>query len=150
MKVGDKIPEFTLLDQNGHPFSSHSLIGKKNVVLFFYPLDGLPISIREAYAFRRAHHEFVKNDFEVFGVSSDSPELHKKFKQLFKLPYSLLSDENSKVRELLNIPPTLFGLLPGRVTFVIDKQGIIRKIYNSPFSARSHVREAISTIKGEQ
>jgi Peroxiredoxin len=147
MKVGDKIPEFTLYDQDGEPFSSHSLIGKKNFVLFFYPLDGLPICIREACAFRNAHHNFVKSNFEVFGVSSDNELVHKKFKKTYKLPYRLLVDENAKVRELLEIPPMLFGLLPGRVTFVVDKEGIIRKIFNSPFSASSHVKEAISTIK---
>lgn len=149
MKVGQKIPEFSLLDQNGYTFSSHSLIGKKNFVLFFYPQDGLPISIREACAFRNAYNDFVENDFEVFGVSSDSIEVHKKFKKNYKLPYRLLADENSKVRELLKIPPMFWGLLPGRVTFVIDKEGIIRKVFNSPFSASSHVREAISTIKEE-
>lgn len=147
MKVGDRIPDFTLLDQNGNPFSSRSLIGKKNLVLFFYPQDSLPISIREACAFRDAYHEFVKNNFEVFGVSSDSPDVHKKFKKVYKLPYSLLADEKSKVREMLKIPPMLWGLLPGRVTFVIDKEGIIRKIFNSPFSASSHVHEAITTIQ---
>lgn len=147
MKVGDKIPEFTLYDQDGEPFSSYSLIGKKNFVLFFYPQDGFPICIREACAFRDAYHDFVKNNFEVFGVSSDNETVHKKFKKTYKLPYRLLVDENAKVRELLKIPPMLLGLLPGRVTFVVDKEGIIRKIFNSALSASSHVREAISTIK---
>lgn len=147
MKVGDKIPDFTLLDQDGKPFSSHSLIGKKNYVLFFYPQDGLPICIREACSFRNAYYDFIENDIEVFGVSSDSISMHNMFKKMFKLPYRLLSDEDSKVRERLKIPRILLGLLPGRVTYVIDKEGVIRKIFNSPFSASSHVKEAISTIK---
>jgi len=148
MKVGDKIPEFTLLDQDGKAFSSLSLIGKKNFVHFFYPQDSLPICIREACAFRDAYYDFVENNFEVFGVSSDSREVHKRFKKSYSLPYRLLSDEKAAVRELLQVPSMLFGLLPGRVTFVVDKEGVIRKIFNSAFSASSHVKEAIATIRG--
>ncbi len=147
MKVGDKIPEFTLFDQDGKSFSSHSLIGKKNLVIFFYPKDGLPICTKEACAFRDAYADFVENGFEVVGVSSDTVKDHKAFKKLFKLPYRLLADENATVRKLLQIPANLFGLLPGRVTFVVDREGVIRKIFNSALSASSHVREAISTIK---
>jgi len=147
MNVGDRIPDFTLLDQEGKPFWSHSLLGKKSFVLFFYPKDGLPICVKEACAFRDAYKEFLKHNIEVFCVSSDSEKTHKKFKKMFKLPYRLLADENGTVRELLQVPPMLWGLLPGRVTFVVDKEGIIRKIFNSAFSASSHVREAIDTLR---
>ena len=141
------IPEFTLSDQDGVNFSSHENIGKKNLVLFFLPQDGLPISIFEALAFKDAYPEFVENDFEVIGISSDTSSTHLLFKKEYSLPYRLLSDEHSDIRKLLKIPNSFMYLVPIRVTVVIDKQGIVRKIFNSTLSHSSHIREAIGIIK---
>jgi peroxiredoxin Q/BCP len=88
----------------------------------------------------------VENGFEVVGISSDSIRNHKAFAKSYTLPYRLLSDEDGIARKLMKVPNSFFGLLPGRVTFVIDKNGIVRKVFNSALSASSHVKEAISTV----
>lgn len=147
MKAGEMLPEFTLLDQDGKPFNSHELIGKKNIVLFFYPLNGTPICTLEACSFKNSFPVFKHNDIEVLGISSDSQKSHRIFKKMYQLPFRLLSDEDGKVRRLLKVPRTFLGLLPGRVTYIISKQGRIVKTYNSFFGSSSHVKHAIAAIK---
>lgn len=147
MKVGEMLPEFTLLDQDGTTFSSHQYIGAKNMVLFFYPMNGTPICTLEACSFRNKFEIFKENDFEVIGISSDSKKSHRAFKKMYHLPYRLLSDEDGKVRRLLKVPRTFLGLLPGRVTYVVNKEERIIKIYSSFFGSSSHVKEAIAAVQ---
>jgi len=111
-------------------------------VLFFYPKDDTPECTKEACAFRDGYEEFSKLDAEVVGISSDSVESHRSFAKKHGLPFTLLSDEGGKVRKLYGVPNTL-GLFPGRVTYVIDEQGVIRHVFSSQLGTKRHLEEAL-------
>ena len=144
-KVGQKAPDFTLADATGKDVSLASLRGKP-VVLYFYPKDDTPGCTKEACTFRDQYEDFREAGAEVLGVSSDSSESHQKFAARYKLPFTLLSDRGGKVRELYGVPATL-GLLPGRVTFVIDGAGVVRHVFNSQLNATRHVSEALGVLR---
>ena len=141
VKVGDKAPDFTLPSQMGDNVALSEFLGKKNVVLYFYPKDETPGCVREACAFRDSYEEFTSLGAEVLGVSGQSVGSHKSFASHYGLPFILLSDEGNKVRKLYGVPSTM-GLLPGRVTYIIDKLGVIRHIFNSQTQSQQHVEEA--------
>jgi len=146
VRVGDLAPDFTLTDQMGEQVHLGELIGKKNVVLYFYPKDATPGCTAEARAFRDAYDTFTAADTEVLGVSSDSVKSHLRFAAKHNLPFRLLSDPDGAVRALYGVERTL-GILPGRVTYVIDRQGIVQHVYSSQFAARKHVREAREAVR---
>lgn len=146
LKVGDLAPDFTLPDQRGAPVRLAGLLGKKNVVLYFYPKDASPGCTAEARAFRDAYDSFWSADTEVVGVSSDSVKSHERFAAKHDLPFRLLSDRDGAVRALYGVEKTL-GILPGRVTFVIDRDGTLRHVYSSQLAATRHVREARHAVK---
>jgi peroxiredoxin Q/BCP len=146
IKVGDKAPDFTLNSEKGTPVSLKDYIGKKNVVLYFYPKDDTPGCTAEACAFRDTYEVFTDAGAEVIGVSADTSQSHQQFANKYQLPFTLLSDTENKVRQLYGVPATLF-VLPGRVTYVIDKQGIVRHIFDSMLNFKAHVEEALKTLQ---
>lgn len=146
VKVGDVAPDFTLRTQSGETFRLGDLIGKKSIVLYFYPKDFSRGCTAEACAFRDSYEAFKAVGAEVVGVSSQSVESHDRFASLYKLPFVLLSDEDGKVRKLYGVPST-FGVLPGRVTYVIDMKGVVKYIFNSQFNATKHIEEALRILK---
>lgn len=146
LKVGDAAPDFSLPDQNGKQICLKEFQGKRLVVVFFYPADETAICTKEACAFRDSHEQFSRVGAEVIGISSDSNESHASFAKNHKLPYRLVSDAGGALRKLFGVPATL-GLIPGRVTFVIDKKGIIRHVYNSQIFADAHVSEALAVVQ---
>jgi peroxiredoxin Q/BCP len=146
LAVGAAAPAFTLSDQHGKPVSLADFRGKKNVVVYFYPKDDTPGCTKESCAFRDHYTAFTDAGAEVLGISSDSEASHKAFAEKYRLPFSLLSDKGGKVRSAFGVPATL-GLLPGRVTYVIDKQGVIRHAFNSQINATQHVDEALGILK---
>ena len=146
VKVGDVAPDFTLPNQSGQQFRLSDLVGKKSIVLYFYPRDFSRGCTAEACTFRDNYEAFKDAGAEVIGVSSQSVESHDKFASLYKLPFILLSDENDQVRKLYGVPST-FGVLPGRVTYVIDKKGIVRYIFNSQFNPTKHIEETLRILK---
>jgi peroxiredoxin Q/BCP len=146
VQVGDQAPDFSLADQNGETVTLSSFRGNKAVVLYFYPKDDTPGCTVESCTFRDSYEDFKDVGAEVIGISSDSPESHKKFAQKHNLPFTLVSDSNSSVRKDYGVPSTL-GLLPGRVTYVIDKEGMIRHIFNSQFNPKAHVAEAMKFLR---
>jgi thioredoxin-dependent peroxiredoxin len=145
VKVGDKAPDFTLPSQMGDNVTLSEFLGKKNVVLYFYPKDETVGCTKEACRFRDSYEELTNLGAEVLGVSGQSVESHKSFASHYGLPFILLSDVGNKVRELYGVPSTM-GLLPGRVTYIIDKKGIVRHIFNSQTQAERHVEEAKKTL----
>jgi thioredoxin-dependent peroxiredoxin len=145
VKVGDKAPDFTLPSQLGDNLTLSEFLGKKNVVLYFYPKDETPGCTKEACTFRDNYQQLTEMGAEVLGVSGQSVESHMSFASHYGLPFLLLSDEDNKVRELYGVPSTM-GFLPGRVTYIIDKKGIIRHIFNSQSQAQRHVEEAKKTL----
>jgi peroxiredoxin Q/BCP len=147
MNIGDFCPYFELPDQYGNLFSSSDWIGKKKLVIFFYPKDETPGCTKEACSFRDRHEEFLKYDCQVIGISSDSIESHKQFATRHNFNYILLADTNKEVRRLFSVPASLFGLIPGRVTYIIDLEGKIRGIHNSQLNPVSHIEEALEVVK---
>lgn len=146
VKVGDYAPNFTLSDQSGEEVSLWDVIGKGAVVLYFYPKDDTPGCTGEACAFRDSYEVFKEAGAEVIGVSSDSADAHWRFAAKHRLPFILLSDKDKAVRKLYGVPST-FGLLPGRVTYVIDTYGVVRHIFDSQFAPQKHVSEALETLR---
>src|SRR5215210_7403147 len=145
VKVGSVAPDFTLLSQAGEVVSLEEFFGRKPVVLFFYPKDDSPGCTREVCAFRDNFEEFGKLDAEVIGISSDSVESHKSFAAKYHLPFTLLSDEGGWVRRLYGVPNT-FSLFPGRVTYVIDEESVVRHVFSSQLSVEKHVEEALQAL----
>lgn len=147
IKPGDRAPVFRLLSQSGEEVDLRDYIGRKPVVLYFYPKDNTTVCTKEACAFRDNLDEFAKIDnAEVIGISSDSVDSHNRFSAEHNLPFKLLSDEEGKVRELYGVPKTL-GLLPGRVTYVIDREGTVRHVFSSQLDYKKHVQEALRSLK---
>jgi peroxiredoxin Q/BCP len=144
LNVGDKAPDFELPSADGMVRLS-DLLGKRAVVLFFYPKDETAGCTMEACGFRDEYASFVEAGSEVVGISSDPPESHDRFARKHGLPMKLLSDVGGRVRALYGVAPTL-GILPGRATFVIDREGFVRHIFVSQLRARRHVREALEAI----
>ncbi|MEY4508790.1 MAG: hypothetical protein RLZZ450_912 [Pseudomonadota bacterium] len=149
LSVGTKAPDFTLNDQHGKPVSLADFRGKKSVVVYFYPKDDTPGCTAEACSFRDQFTEFSDAGAEVIGISSDSEASHKKFAEKHRLPFTLLSDRGGQVRAAFGVPAT-FGLLPGRVTFVIDKEGVVRHAFNSQINATKHVQESLTVLKASR
>ncbi|KOR33930.1 MULTISPECIES: peroxiredoxin [Planktothricoides] len=146
IKVGDKAPDFTLNSATGEKVSLKDFYGKKSVVLYFYPKDDTPGCTAESCAFRDSYEVFKEAGAEVIGVSGDSQQSHQQFARKYNLPFILLSDSDNKLRQLYGVPATLF-ILPGRVTYVIDKQGVVRHIFDSMMNFQGHVEEALKTLK---
>lgn len=146
LKVGDKIPNFTAKNSEGNDFSIQDWIGKKVLVVYFYPKDNTPGCTTQACTFRDQYEDFKELGAEVIGISSDSISSHQKFAQQFKLPFILLSDTDKNLRKLFGVPSDLFGILPGRVTYVVDKEGIIAMVFDS-MNAKNHILKAIEAIR---
>ena len=146
VQVGNQAPGFTLTSASGEQVSLKDFIGKTAIVLYFYPKDNTPGCTTEACAFRDSYEVFKDAGAEVIGVSSDSAESHQQFASRHRLPFILLSDTKGTVRKRYGVPAT-FGLLPGRVTYIIDKQGIVRHIFSAQFAAEKHVSEALKILE---
>jgi len=144
--VGDVAPDFTLPDQTGTPVRLRDRLGRKNVVLYFYPKDQTPGCTIEAKAFRDSYDAFTAAGAEVIGVSADSVASHRRFVASHGLPFLLLSDRDGEVRERYGVEKTL-GLVPGRVTYVIDRNGVVRHVYSSQLRVKRHTRESLAVAR---
>lgn len=148
LKVGDSVPSFELLDQNGNLFESSSVIGKQAVVIYFYPKDDTPGCTKQACKFRDEFETFSSLNVKVIGISKDSVDSHKAFEEKYQLPFTLLADIKSEVRKLFGVPKSALGILPGRVTYIIDKKGVIQYIFDDMMHAEKHIEVAIKFLKG--
>ncbi|MGH2665115.1 peroxiredoxin [Flavobacterium sp.] len=146
IKVGDKLPLFGAKDQNGNDFYIASVLQKKILIIYFYPKDDTPGCTSQACFFRDQFEEFVALGAEVIGISSDSVKSHKKFETEYKLPFTLLSDQDKSLRKLFGVPNNLLGLWPGRVTYVVDKNGIVQLVFNS-MRAEDHFSKVLEAVK---
>lgn len=145
LQVGDKIPIFTAMDSNGNSFEVRDYIGQP-MVIYFYPKDDTPGCTIQACTFRDQYEDFKTLGAEVIGISSDSLSSHKKFASRYKLPFILLSDTNKKIRTAFGVPNDFLGLLPGRATYVIDKNGIVQFVFDSTL-AKIHITKALKVLK---
>ncbi len=146
VQVGDQAPDFTLPALSGKTVSLGEFLGKKDIVLYFYPKDNTSGCIAEACAFRDSYEVFADAGAEVIGISSDSATTHQQFAARYKLPFILLSDKGGAVRRRYGVPSS-FGLIPGRVTYIIDKQGIVRHIFSSQLNPTQHITEALKVLQ---
>ena len=147
IKIGSSIPSFTLSDQNGDIFDINSVIGKKNLVIYFYPKDDSPGCTAQACSFRDQFEVFGEADAAIIGISGQSVASHKEFAEKHRLSFTLLSDEGDKLRKQFGVPTNLLGILPGRVTYIADKSGKVIYIFNSQMQATRHVDEALRILK---
>jgi len=145
LRVGDSAPDFTATTEDGSTIQLSDLQDKKFVVLFFYPKDGTPVCTKEACSFRDSYEQFVDAGAEVIGVSSDSAASHQQFSQRYNLPFRLISDEGGRLRKLFGVPKTM-GFMPGRTTYVIDNEGIVRMIYSAALASTAHVEQALEAV----
>jgi peroxiredoxin Q/BCP len=143
---GERAPDFELASGAGDKIKLSDFAGKKCVVLYFYPKDDTPGCTVEACSFRDAYDVFAEAGAEVIGVSSDSVSSHERFAKKHNLPMTLLSDADGSVRAKYGVKSTL-GLFPGRVTFVIDKEGVVRHSFSSQLRFSKHVDEALEVVK---
>jgi len=146
LNVGDPVPDVTLAAHDGSTVRLADMVGKRPLVLFFYPKDDTPICTKEACAFRDSYETFSAAGAEVIGVSGDSGASHRAFAARHKLPFLLASDTDGSVRKAFGVPKTL-GLFPGRVTYVIDRQGIVRLVFSAQLASEDHVTKALAMVK---
>ena len=146
LKVGDRAPDITLTSAKGEKVSLKDFQGKKAVVVYFYPKDDTPGCTAESCAFRDSYTVFQDAGAEVIGISSDSEASHQKFAEKHNLPFTLLSDPKNEARKAFDVPKTLF-VLPGRVTYVIDKEGTVKHIFDSMLDFNAHVQESLNVIQ---
>jgi thioredoxin-dependent peroxiredoxin len=154
LAVGDRAPDFTLPGSNQGTVTLSELTagktpgsaGGRTVVIFFYPKDDTPGCTIEACGFRDEYYAFAQAGAEVIGISSDSVVSHDRFAQKHKLPMTLLSDADGKVRELYGVRASL-GIMPGRATFVVDREGFVRHTFVSQLRFARHVKEALEVVR---
>ena len=145
LKVGDKLPNFKAKDTNGNLFDIQDYIGKQALVIYFYPKDETKVCTAQACSFRDNYEEFKDLGAEIIGISADSVQSHVKFKSKFNLPFILLSDNDKKLRKLFGVEND-FLIIPGRQTFVVDKNGLIIMVFNS-MSGTIHIEKALKVLK---
>lgn len=145
LKIGDRVPEFTLKNQKGEDFYSAHFIGRKPMVIYFYPKDNTPGCTKEACAFRDSYEDFTALGAEVIGVSSDTEKSHRRFAEKNNLPFTLLADKGNKVRKMFKVESNLW-VLPGRETYVVDTSGEIILVFNS-INANLHMKKALKALK---
>jgi peroxiredoxin Q/BCP len=146
IQAGDPAPDFAAQAHNGQQVRLADHRDNRVVVLYFYPKDGTPVCTKEACGFRDAYDEFARAGAVVIGVSGDSTERHRAFANEQRLPFLLVSDQDGSLRKAYRVPKAL-GILPGRVTYVIDKSGIVRHVFTALFSAERHVTEALKVVQ---
>lgn len=146
LKIGDKVPDFSGIDTNGDLFESSTVVGKKPVVIYFYPKDNTKVCTEQACSFRDQYEDFKNLGAEVIGISGDSLKSHIEFASKYSLPFILLSDGEKRIRKDFGVPNDYFGLVPGRATYVADKNGIIQLIFDST-SGKIHIDKALEILK---
>ena len=146
VKIGDVFPNFKLKDENGEEFNLEKDITNSFLALYFYPKDETPGCTKQACYFKDFYEDFKTFDCEIIGVSSDDKNSHEKFKNNYSLPFKLLSDQNSKLRKQLELPKDFFGLSPGRITFLINKNKEILFIHRSSLNMKSHINSVLKYL----
>jgi len=147
ISIGSTIPSFTLPDQDGKMFDINTVLGRKNLVIYFYPKDDSPGCTAQACSFRDQFEVFSEADALIIGISGQSVKSHKEFAEKHRLSFTLLSDKGNLVRKLFGVPTNFLGLVPGRVTYVADKTGKVIYVFNSQMDATKHVDEALRILE---
>ncbi len=147
LKPGDTLPDVTLEGSDGRAVKVRDLLGDRALVLYFYPKDDTPGCTAEACSFRDSYQDFTDAGADVVGVSADGRDSHARFVERHRLPFRLFTDASGAARKAFGVKPSLLGLIPGRVTFVIDKTGVVRHAFDSQIRATAHVTEALRIVR---
>jgi peroxiredoxin Q/BCP len=145
VSVGDPVPEVSFHDERG-PVRLRDLIGEKVIVLYFYPKDETTGCTAQACSFRDRYQDFTDAGADVIGVSADSARSHDSFKRHHRLPFRLLTDVGGAAAKAMGVKKTL-GIVAGRTTFVIDRDGVVRLRWDGQMGAVRHVDEALAYVK---
>jgi thioredoxin-dependent peroxiredoxin len=145
IQAGDNAPEVAFTVRDGRQVSLSDFRGQV-VVFFFYPADNTFFCTREACSFRDAFPDFQQAGAVVIGVSGDSESSHEQFAASKRLPYLLVSDANGSLRRAFGVRKR-YGVLPSRVTYVIDRAGVVRDVFQSQFLAKRHVDNALRIVR---
>lgn len=146
LKIGHKAPSFELRNQDDDLVQMANFIGVKPLVIYFYPKNFTPGCTAQACSFRDQYQDFSDAGATVFGISTDTVDSHKRFSKKYDLPFDTLADTKASVRALYGVKANLFGLLPGRETFIIDEQGILRMRFHSMMAGK-HIPKALEVLK---
>ncbi|HWC89580.1 MAG TPA: peroxiredoxin [Pirellulales bacterium] len=146
VEVGDRAPDFTVTAHDGRRLSLAEFVGRQPLVIYFYPRSGTPVCTRQACAFRDAYEDFVEAGAAVIGVSGCPVERQRQFAAERRLPFLLVSDADGSLQKAFGVSKFL-GIFPGRVTFVVDREGIVRHVSRSLFQAGRHVSEALAVVR---
>lgn len=145
LKIGELAPNFELPDKDGITHTLKEYLGKP-IVLYFYPKNDTPGCTKEACSFRDQYADFLDEDVQVIGISSDTVQSHSIFVKKYNLPFVLLSDRDGEIRKQYKAW-SMLGLFPSRITYVIDKKGRISFVYKGLLNAEKHVSEALKNIQ---
>lgn len=146
LQPGTRAPDFSLPTSDGGLVRNSDYIGKKPIVVYFYPRDETWGCTMESCTFRDLYEDFVAAGAEVIGISADSEASHRRFQGKHGLPFILASDADRRAARAYGVPEGPFGL-PGRATFVIDRQGIVRDAFLSRLRVKKHVSRALDVVR---
>ena len=146
VELDKPVADFQAQATSGQQVKLSDLKGKQ-VVLYFYPKDATPGCTTEGMDFSARFEQFKAANTLIFGVSMDSLKKHESFKCKQAFPFELISDEDGQLRRAYQVPSSMLGLLPGRVTYVIDREGKVAHVFNSQIQAKRHVKEALDVVK---
>ena len=146
IRVGDTAPNFTATDQAGNLVELKQACRDSVVVLYFYPHDHSPHCVAQAVCFREQYHQFNEAGARVLGISHDSQARHLGFVSKYQLPYTLLTDGDGEIHRLYGVPRRL-GILPGRVTFVLDQERVVQDLFVAQFQVETHVSRALAAVQ---
>lgn len=147
LPLGSKAPDFELPCETGETIRLSDVLTDRVAVLFFYPKDFTPGCTAESCAFRDRYEVFTDAGAEVMGISRDGVDKHRDFVAKHNLTFHALSDPDGSVHRLFRVKDTIPFLIPGRETFVIDRDGVIRHHFGSQINATKHVDEALSVVR---
>ena len=145
LQVGDKVPSFILKDQHGNDFNINDYIGKKKLVIYFYPKDESGVCTKEACSFRDSYADFTDANAIVIGINSASAASHKAFAEHHRLPFTLLSDPENKVLKQFGIRNVLF--ITGRETFIVGLDGKVAFSYRAFLNGSAHSEKVLDFLK---
>ena len=147
LPIGTPAPDFSLQANGGRTVHLADFRGKKTVVVYFYPKDETVGCTIESCSFRDSYEDFTTAGAEVIGISADSVDSHDKFGARHRLPFVLASDPGGATAAAFGVDKGFFGLLPGRTTFVIDREGIVRDAFTSQVRVKTHVARALDLVR---
>lgn len=146
IQAGDRAPDFEMVAHDGRRVALSDFLGQQPLVIYFYPRCGTPVCTRQACAFRDAYQDFTEAGAAVIGVSGCSADRQRQFVAERRLPFLLVSDADGSLQQAFGVNK-LLGIFPGRVTFVIDREGVVRQVSRSLFQAGRHVSEALAVVR---